>query len=190
MALKHVLLIAAIAGLVLGVPVILATGAFSSATIERTASVNVASDSEGLLGLKDGHPGQDIVIEKEDGTLAIDLSPGDAAGVNAGGTFLIGSNDQPMNDHAFRIVHQGTQPVSVTLNYDLSGSDPDGAANVKFDVYDGVDQSHLGQATEAAGTTIPNVQPGDTLYVVIEIDTKGVSKGNDLSGAMDISASS
>lgn len=189
MALKHVLMVAIIAGMLLGVPVILATGAFSSTTIERTASVNVASDSEGLLALRDGHPNQDIVVEKADGTLAIDLTPGDAAGVNKGGTFFIGSNDQPMSDHAFRIVHQGTQPVSITLNYDLSGSDPSGSANVKFDVYDGVDGSHLGQATETAGTTVPNVQPGDTLYVVVEIDTKGVSKGNDLSGAMDISAS-
>lgn len=188
MALKHVLLITAVAGLVLGVPVILATGAFSSATLEREATVNVASDSEGLLALIDGHPNQDIVVEESDGTLAIDLTPGDAAGVNQDGTFLIGSETDPSGDHAFEIQNQGTRTVSITMEYVLSGNDPDpGTPNVKFMLYES-GPPPIVTASEGTSVTVPSVDPGSSVYAVIEIDTKGISNGNDLSGALDISA--
>lgn len=188
MALKQLLLIAAVGGLVLGVPVILATGAFSSATLEREATVNVASDAQGLLALIDGHPNQDIIVEKSSGTLAIDLTPGSAAGVNAGGTFVIGSHSNPSGDHAFEIRNDGTQTVSITVEYVLSGSDPESnTPNVEVTFYDSGDIP-LATASEETPSTISSVQTGGSVYAVIEIDTEGISNGNDLSGALDISA--
>jgi hypothetical protein len=68
-------------------------------------------------------------------------------------------------------------------------SDPNGSVvNVQFNVYDDTGSS-VGTFSEDSSTSVTGVSDASTLYVVMTIDTTGVSSNDDLSGNVSISVS-
>ena len=144
-----------------------ASGAFTTVSAERTASVNVAGDSSALLALEptDSSNGK-TYADISNGQLEINLANGSASGVNPNANTTIAS--------VFRITNQGTQEVNVTITDSGSSGYSDA---VTF--YNGTTN------LETNGKDIPT---GNSIIVKIEVDTTGVSGTPSLVDTITITA--
>ena len=84
--------------------VLMSSGAFTSVTASRTATINVVGDSSALLGLE---AGTSSLVHETSGKLVIDFSAIDASGVNMDATTVV--------SNAFTITNNGASTVTVTL---------------------------------------------------------------------------
>ncbi len=100
------------------------TGAFTSATAERTVSIARVGDESAYLGLTAGDSAgvSSYVSGSNGGELNIDLTGnGEGSGVNMGAVTTIGESDNGEYDteYAFKITNQGTQKLFIGLSYDF-----------------------------------------------------------------------
>jgi len=190
------------------------SGAFSSARIERNATINVVNDSRGLIGLV---ANDNIDGVQTDPDLHIDLTdPGinvgsgyqfgkfvskDRASDLAGGMFTVATTDDPANMNegqnslksAFSIVNQSTQTQEITLEFDL-GDDLESESGT---VYCFELQSSDNQGGERIGVADSQTEPtvtgdlevGDSFGVSFIINTiEGVVNDN-LNGSLTVRSS-
>ena len=194
MGLRYRASVLGIVALVLLASTAFSSSAFSSAELEREGSVTVSTDDSAILALVDAHPSDGLVQQSSRGTLAIDFSRGGATGPNEDALFRFGDENSPASNHAFGIENRGSQDRQLTVSFAMDGSDGgDPAANVAFlfarDVgSDGAIESTATVSEEVAATTIASVGAGDTVYVVVTVDTRGLSGATDLTGDLSISA--
>lgn len=176
--------------------VVFPTAAFTGVQAERGVTVSVAQDQQALLALVDGHPGG-LVEETGDGQLTIDFSQGGGSGANEDAIFKLGDPDNPQPNHAFRVVNQGTQPRSLEFQYTLaqSGGDPDQDQNLLFTFHydttgDGTvdDSVSVSEKSGFTTATVPDVGVGQAVYVVVTVDTRGLTQTGDLTGDLKIRA--
>ena len=92
---------------------IIGSGAFDTATAERTATVNFADDEDAYLGLVSE---SDYAID-DGGELALDFT-----GVSTDGEG-IGRNSEYFFDLVFSIANQATNPISITITTDTESFD-------------------------------------------------------------------
>ncbi|MFB6123688.1 MAG: hypothetical protein ABEJ78_09555 [Haloferacaceae archaeon] len=180
------------------------TGAFTSLTANRTATVNVAGDGAAYLQLVPGSsagtptspsgPNAAYAEYNSDDELELNLD-GDASG-GFGGTQGDGVNPDAVTDidEVFTIRNQGTQPVGVYISDTDSNDEVTFYANNSFP-----DNSHSGgsarapSGTNGSGTAASDsiegsgnyveMNAGDYLEVSIQVDTTGTtSTGTLLSG--------
>lgn len=186
--------ILAIVALVLLASTAFSSSAFSNATLERESTVSVTTDDDALIALIDGHPGSGLIEQTDGGTIEIDFGRGGAAGATERTMFEFGSTTEPASNHGFRIVNQGPNPRGLTVSFSLAGSDGgDAARNVVFRFYhdagtDGSIDATRSVSEEDGQATIPSVAPGDTVYVVVTVDTRNLGAGADLSGDLSVTA--
>lgn len=192
------LLVGAFALVTLVAAGVVSTSAFTSVTVTRESTVSVTADDAALVSLIDGHPDGGLVEQTDDATLEIDLTRGGGAGANANATLELGSTDQPITDHAFRLEHRGTRLNNVTFSYELAAStgasDTDSPESLVFTFYhdagddgDIDEQTSLSENTGASNATLTSVAPDDPVYATVVINTSGLSETSDLSGSLDIS---
>jgi hypothetical protein len=105
-------------------------------------------------------------------------------GVNVNSTYTVGSATSPTSSYAFNITNQNSKKVDLDIAY--SAVDTSAGSNVQFNVYDSGGSS-IATADPASSTGIIPLDPGNTLYVVIEV-TGGTDSTDDLSGTLTISA--
>ena len=188
------------------------TGAFTSVSANRSVSVRTADDSNALLGLVPGDTG---LVEESDGTLQVNLdgTGTPASGVNFNAVTQVGSHENPEDDHAFKIVNQGTQSVMLKLNHYFTNTEWIGSkdAEQSFIQYTLIDTDG-GRSTQTFpndfntrkekslgmpfGTSFESsnndrrFNVGEEFFVVITIDTTGseASLDDDLSGVVEIFA--
>lgn len=192
------LLVVVLAATLVVVTTSFSTSAFTTTTLDRGAEVNVVTDETGLVGLVDGHGAGGLVEQTAEGLLRIDFTRGGGDGANVAATFELGSTDKPDRHHAFRIENQGTQPRDFTVGYTLDGGDSDtNTANMKFNLYhdiggDGTVDSAFAISEGPAPSseiTIRTVATDDVVYVVVVVDTNGLTATSDLSGTLGVTAS-
>lgn len=186
---KTVLLLAPVL-VILAIALTFPTSAFTTTSLDRTVTVSVASDDQALVALIDGHPGGGIVEQTQNGELTIDFRNGGAAGANEEAQFTIGDPNAHQTNHAFKIVNQGTQPITFEFQYAVSNgfSDSDSGVNLEFIFYFNANGPYR-VSEESTQTTIQSVGVGDSIYVVLTLDTRGLSNSDDLSGTLEITAS-
>jgi len=139
--------------------VVMSSGAFTSVTADRTATISVVGDSNALIKLTAGS--SELVYMDDDDLLTIDLSAVDATGVNLDAVTLI--------NNAFTITNNSNTPVNVVLTEDASAND------------DAID---FGSELEGGGVAL---DAGDDYVVNISIDTHDVSAGT-LISSIEIAA--
>lgn len=103
----------ALVALVLAASMVMATGAFTTVTAQRSMNVEVAGDKKAFLGIapSDG-PNSAYAHQKSNGELVINFNS--KSNVKGGGT---GVNPDAVSsfDKVFTITNQGTQPVKVWI---------------------------------------------------------------------------
>ncbi|GAD53105.1 hypothetical protein MBEHAL_1865 [Halarchaeum acidiphilum MH1-52-1] len=171
-----------LAAIALGIVVVASAfgaSAFTTATVQRDANINVASDSGGLIGLTAGD--SELVSSPTDGQLSIDVAQGDASGVNPNSSLTIGNESSP----AFNITNNFPSAHTFNVSYEM-GTDPDTTTkNVKFKLFNSTDHVDTVNEDEAYKGELST---GDKLRVVVEVDSSGATKSDDLSGNLNITA--
>ena len=163
-----VLAFAAVGGLV-------ATGAFTSVSADRTAEVDTAGDDAALLALEAG-PGSSGIVQQDGGTinLALDNNAASGNGVNVNATTTF--------DGVLNVTNQGADStnldVSLTSNSDgISDADVDSAITFETsDAYSDVSSDGVSSGVDLTSTSV-SLAPGDTVVIDFEIDTTTISPG-------------
>lgn len=172
------------ASLLLVGTVSIGASAFTAATVERSANVDVVADNDGLLALTDGDSGNLVSQDGSTEQLGIDLESGTAAGANPNATFELGNPAAPTTSNAFTIENQDAEQHQINVEY--TGADTNSEDNLLFEIYDSTGTS-VGTVTEE-GTTASFTAPAtDTFYTVVTVDTGGGSAATDLTSASDLS---
>lgn len=178
--------IAGVAVALILVAATLGASAFTSGTVTRTSNVNVVNDDTGLLALSDGTSGG-LVYQNASGALEIDFTKGGAGGVNAESHYELGNPSDAKNQSAFDITNLDAESHDITVKYTGAGAG-DADANIQFQVYDSTNTKVATVSEESTSDTITGAASGDTYYVVVVVDTHGVSSSTDLSGTLEVSA--
>ena len=181
--------IAVLAVAVIAVSATLGASAYTTGNVSRTANIDVVTDDAGLIALADGTSG-DLVTQSGD-QLAIDFTAGGAGGVNTDAHYELGNPSDPTNQTAFNISNLDAEAHSFTVEYTNVNTNAtgDGTENIQYRVYDssGTEQAIVSEESTSNSATI-NVASGETLYVVMVIDTTGLDSSADLSGTFNVSA--
>lgn len=154
------------------------SAAFTSGTVERTANVDVVGDSSAVTGLE---PGDSSAVDVNGGELQIDFGNyTNAQGVNSNASYTIGNSSNASETYAFNITNNDNTAHDYSFNYNrTTGS----VGSVTFTAYDS--SNNVVIATDG---TSGQLTAGTTAYVVVEVDTAGTTKSDDLSGTLEISA--
>ena len=172
------------ASLLLVGTVSIGASAFTAATVERSANVDVVADNNGLLALTDGNSGNLVSQDGSTEQLGIDLESGTADGANPNATFELGNPAAPTTSNAFTIENQDAEQHQINVKY--TGADTNGEDNLKFEIYDSTNTS-VGTVTEEGTTASFTAPAADTFYTVVTVDTGGGSAATDLTSASDLS---
>lgn len=116
--------------------------------------------------------------------LLLDTSTGSAAGVAQNARYTYGDPATPAARPAFTLTNADGDAHRLTMAYSgADAEDPD--ENVQFRVYDG-NGHHLVTASEESGSVTVSLDGNERVYVVVIIDTHGLSTTTDLSGSLDL----
>lgn len=176
------------------------SGAFSSASMEREANIDVVNDSDGLLALVDTTESE-IVRQTEAGELTIDFTAGSGEGVNVNSEYQIGAIDDnvfsedpldagsPQDDPAFQIVNNDTVDHEVGVEYAFENDA--GSSAIYFQLENSGGESAeiwwRDSGDNGLSDTI-TVTPGESVGVSAYIWTTDGEVGDDLTGALTVSA--
>lgn len=139
---------------------ITASGAFTSITAERDASISVSSDDGALLSLAPTSGPNGAYFVDSDGNGAYELRISDAGiGLNIDATTVF--------EDIFTITNNGTQAVTVTLD-DIGAHD---------------DKTDFGDVEDGIVLT-----PGQSTVVSLSVDTNGLSMNDTLIDSIQITA--
>ncbi|WP_144901291.1 hypothetical protein [Halobellus captivus] len=154
----------ALVTIVAALGIVTATGAFTTVSAERTASVTVAGDDSALLQIQptDGVNGEGAYATTSNGQFQIDFSQqGDV-------------NNQAATDirDVFTITNQGTQNVSISItdSYDDESAGNSDAVTFYNATVHGDISSNGGDGFEDGNVYL---ESGETVTVSIFIDTNG-----------------
>jgi hypothetical protein len=158
--------------------------AFTSATVERQANVDIVNDNAGLLALTDGNSGN-LVFQDANGQLAIDFEKGTATGANVNATFELGNPADPSSSQAFNITNQDDESHQINVLYEqVDNGNTD--ENLNISVYN--DKGNIvDSATEEGKIANINADAGQNFNVVITVDTGGGGVSTNLENTDDLS---
>lgn len=170
---------------VLGASLVISSAAFSSATVDRSATMDVVGDDVALTGLA---PGDTSVVQYDtNNQLQIDFTQAtNADGVNANANYTIGDTSNANETYAFNVTNNDDQAHDYTLSYAFDGT-PDANSSVTFEVYDDTG-AKVTEATDSTDSSAVNLAAGETAYVVIVADSTDSTPADTLSGELTISA--
>lgn len=160
--------------------------AYTTGSVSRTANANVVTDDAGLIALESGTVGG-IVQQNSSGALAIDFTAGNAQGVNTEAHFELGNPTDANNSYAFNVTNLDAEAHTFSFSYSGVTNDSDADQNIQYQLYDSSGTS-LGTVSEESDVTGQTITAGETVYVVMVIDTHGLNSTADLSGTLQISA--
>ena len=150
--------------------------AFTSATVERDAQIEVQNDDAGVIKLNDG-TAQGASITS--GTLTIEGD--DSEALNREALFRFGDNSTPgdaQTTHAFNVTNN--DDIAHDFTFDLAST-----SGVTIELYDGTNS--VGTVTNG-GSATTSVASGSTLYAVIIVDTDTTTGINAIDGTLTITA--
>ncbi len=172
-----------VAGFLLVATVSLGATAFTSATVDRQANVDVVADENGLLALTDGNSGNLVYQDASTEQLGIDFTNGTADGANVNAAFELGNPAGPTASNAFQVENRDDEGHQINVAY--TDATTNGEENLNVSIYDNAG-AFLDSANEE-GTTASFAAPADnTFYVVLTVDTGGGAAA-DLTSTSDLS---
>lgn len=147
---------------------------FFSAELSRDSQIRVTADTESIIQMKPS-PTYGIVEINPDGELVISPRNVNADSINQNMQLQIGSR-QPQSDHAFTITSLADKPAVLNLTIEQRQEYASTADSVTYIVQKGNNSPKTLTANNQTTTFVLN--PTDTLYVSVEIDTSGELAGN------------
>lgn len=167
--------------------VVFGASAYTSATVDRSADMNVVSDANGLIGLQDGTTS--LVHQNASNELSIDFARHGATGVNTNANFTIGNLSAPTTTYAFTVSNNAGNSHTFNVSYD--GFHSSGTSdNLRFRIYDS-SGNFVQELNESATNADISVASSSTYYVVMVVNTgdgiTDLETSADISGTLRIS---
>ena len=186
------------------------TGAFTTASADRSVTVDVNGDQNSIISLIPNDDLSDISVNN-DGELELDLSGTSDEGVNINSKYTWGDPDDPSNNFAFAITNNDDQDYDdLILEYELADDSVESYSNesvIKFKSYgpgdpvfggryeswgelkaprNGLDPNPVSKNLPTSDAV--DFNSGDTVYIVVEVDTTGSSAtiDDDLTGTLTV----
>lgn len=156
--------------------------AFTDAEVDRDVNVETAGDSAAVIGLT---PGATDAASLNDGALVIDTSTASADGLNVDGTFNYGDQDNPNTENTFTLTNNDDSANTITVEYLADNAAGD---NVEFYFYDETDQTQVAAINAGDTEFSSELNSGESVDVVMVVNTNGLTDNDDLSGTLQISA--
>jgi hypothetical protein len=204
-------MLTAVGALAAGSAAGIGTGAFSTATIpDRQVTVAVEQDDEATIALVPGND-PDISLSSNPGELQLDLTGANGEGTNINSVYTWGDPNDSHNDYAFKIVNNDESDYDdLVATYELDDDSwVDHATTngnesfINFQVFNGSGYwaafkcpnnqlSTPNPVTRNLPTSSPvDFEAGQTLYVVVTVDTTGqyATIDDDLSGKLSFEVS-
>ncbi len=170
---KRAALIVVVAIALLGVQ------ASSAVSVGGETDAMRVTGAEGPLVLEAGDVHGISAAEDE---LLIDTARGSAGGVAPDARYVYGDVADPTGQPAFTLTNTDDAEHRLTLAF--TGSDAEDAdANVRFQLYD-ADGRHLVTVSEESGSVGIDLAAHERVFVVVVIDTHGLTPASDLSGSL------
>ena len=166
-------------------------------TADRTATIGVANDANGVLTIQANT--DTSFVENTNGTFALDTSVAGTDGLNKNSTLELGSisgGDVVQNEEAFEVTNDLGDPVTVNLDYVV---DNPGAFNTntkievvltEYDSTGAVVQTDT-MVVDSTGVTkaqLPSVAVDSTVEGAVVINTQDGVSGESLGGTLEFSA--
>jgi hypothetical protein len=154
--------------------------AFTTATVERDATVSMETDTNGVIQLEAGtvngisNTGDELQIELTD--------------LNTNGEFVFGNPSDPTSTYAINITNSDGDSHDFSAKYAIESDPAEDTDNVEFATYNGSGDSVANFTEGATWNDLTNLSDGDSLYVVLTINTTDVSSENALDGTLHIRA--
>lgn len=146
-----------------------------SAQLERSIKSNVVADNTATIQLTPSSSYGMVQIEQQ-GKLSISPQNVGADSINTNSILSLGDQSQPEIDYAFRIENPKSQPVMYTFSLsqatDFSGSSGDVEYNIQKN--GSTTRTLIADGTEETFV----VNPGETVYVSVRMDTTATRTGN------------
>lgn len=176
--------VVAMAVVVMLVGTVIASTAFTNATVERDANIDVVADDSAPISLADGNTGN-VVYLASNGELTVDFAnPAGSSGINPNATYELGDTSAPSTTYAFTVTNEDSQSHDLTFSYALDGGDPAGSVeNVNFTVTDSGGNTVTASETSTGTVTLSS---GETAYVVVTVNSTTLTSADDLSGTLTI----
>lgn len=146
-----------------------------SAELNRDVGANVASDNTALVQLTP-NPQYDFVQLNSNGELTASPQNLGADSVNAEMTLTIGDTTAPNTDYAFTIKNTQNKAVQYNLSLQQQNSFSGTPTDVEYIIQKDTGTTYTISADNTEQSFI--VQPTETLYVTISIDSTGQQTGN------------
>lgn len=153
--------------------------AFTTGSVEREISIDIASDDEAIIGLA---PGMTDAVEIVDGVLTIDTGTAESEGLNPDGEFVYGDPDAPTDLFAFSVTNNDDNEREFTFG--LDDFELGGEAELRFPVYD-ADGQLVGDLTPEANQSV-TLESTEMVYVHMVINSAGLDEDDDMGGTLTI----
>lgn len=164
--------------------------ALLGAQASLAATVGAESAATGSVAVEEGagplvlDAGEVDGVSDAPGELLIETARGSAGGVAPDARYTYGDPGAPTATPAFTLTNAEATAHRLTLEY--TGDDiEDADANVQFRVYD-AEGRRLATATEESGPVAVDMAGHERVYVVVVIDTHGLTTASDLSGSLEM----
>lgn len=144
------------------------TGAFTSATADRSVSVNVANEDQAYLALTPtGDPNATFVNQDNSTNNQIGIDINDATGTQDDGDG-VGLDSEYEFDNVFEVANQGTQDVEVSIGtLEDTDFDPD-ASGLTVEFYEGTSS---GTSLDPNNGSAVTVSTGNSVNIGLKITT-------------------
>lgn len=160
---------------------VIGSAAYTSLTLDREATVDVVADDNGIVELS---PGPVSFVDVQDDQLVIDVTNGGAEGVNVNSQLEMGDSESPTTVEAFAVTNNDNEERTMNFDYVLDDDNGVSSESITFEVYDSEEilEDSFSNTEEAEVT----FESGETHYVVITVDTEGLTPSEDLSGTVSV----
>lgn len=146
---------------------------------------NVDARYPDVITISNGHD-SGLLKPLPDGEFSIDPTEGGEVGLNTNAKFTYGDADAPATRPAFVITNTDDKRHDLIIRFRAPQSPPS-IENVRFLLHDRFGR-RLGVASEESlAIVIPNVESGESIYVIVIIDTRGLSLKTNLTGRFTVS---
>jgi hypothetical protein len=177
-----------VTGIMLVAAVSFGATAFTSATVDRQANIDVVADNNGLLALTDGNSGNLVFQDGNTEQLGIDFTEGTAAGANVNAEFQLGDPAGPTTSNAFQLENRDDEQHQINVAYTgaTTNAANNGEENLNVTIYDNSGNAIDSTNEEGAAASFA-APPGNTFYMVLTVDTGNGATTTDLTSASDLS---
>ena len=166
-------LLVGLTGITVGASTLIGSGAFTSVEADREITVEVADDPDAFLGLDAcGVPSEtpnDKYVSIEDSLLTITLS---SKSPTAAGGEGVNADARTAANNVFQVENRGTNSIEFFFQFDAATTE-DGEPAVQI-----YNDGNPDWVIDENSTT--NIRPGDAQCVGIEVNTHGLSSGDQL----------